>query len=269
MNTFLEKLKELDKLNLPKKNYAITGSGPLAIRNIRNANDIDILVKKDTWENLKTKYTSYDENHIKIGNIEIWKDFINLTPIINEVIDSAEIIEKYPFVTLEHTISWKKFLNREKDLKDIKLIENFLKKKKKRFKTCVSSYLILKNENKVLLSLRGNTGYKDGYWGLVSGHVEKNESAKQAIIRESYEEAAITLDPKNLKFVTIMHRKSERENIDIFFETNKWKGKIINKEPHKIEKLKFFPINSMPSNLIDYIEKVFTEKKYYFELGWT
>ena len=51
---------------------------------------------------------------------------------------------------------------------------------KERFKTCVSSYLILRDKEKVLLSLRGNTGYKDGYWGLVSGHVEKGESAKTA-----------------------------------------------------------------------------------------
>jgi len=139
---------------------------------------------------------------------------------------------------------------------------------KERFKTCVASYLILKNKDKVLLSLRGNTGYKDGYWGLVSGHVEKGESAKQAIIREAHEEAGLILDPKNLKFITIMHRKSERENIDIFFEADKWQGEIINKEPYKIKKLEFFHINALPSNLIDYIHKVFIEEKYYFEIGW-
>ena len=100
-NKFLEKLKELDKLNLPKKSYAITGSGPLAIRNIRNADDIDILVKRDLWKTLIKKYTPYDKKHIRIGNIEIWGDFINLTPIMDKVINNAEIIEGYPFVNLE------------------------------------------------------------------------------------------------------------------------------------------------------------------------
>jgi 8-oxo-dGTP pyrophosphatase MutT (NUDIX family) len=140
---------------------------------------------------------------------------------------------------------------------------------KKRFKTHLSVYLILKEKDKILLSLRKNTGYKDGYWGLVSGHVEKEESSKQAMIREAKEEAGIILKPENLKFITVMHRKSERENIDIFFESDKWEGKIINKEPHKIEKLEFFSVSSMPSNLIDYIEKVFFEKNKYFELGWS
>lgn len=140
---------------------------------------------------------------------------------------------------------------------------------KERFKTCLSVYLILKDRDKILLSLRKNTGYKDGYWGLVSGHVEREESSKQAMIREATEEAGIILKPENLKFITVMHRKSERENIDIFFESDKWEGKIINKEPHKIEKLEFFSINAMPSNLIDYLGKVFTEKNLYFELGWS
>ncbi|NGX30069.1 MAG: hypothetical protein K940chlam4_00911 [Candidatus Anoxychlamydiales bacterium] len=124
---FLEKLKELDKLKLPKGSFAITGSGPLAIRNIREAQDIDIMVKKNLWDELCKKYTPYDEKHMKIGYIEIWKDFINLTPKMNEIIDTAEIIEGYPFVSLKDTLLWKEFLNRKKDKKDILKIRNLVK----------------------------------------------------------------------------------------------------------------------------------------------
>lgn len=123
---FLKKLKELDKLKFNKTSYAITGSGPLAVRGIRQANDIDVLVAPSLWVKLLQKYNSYDGKHIRIGNIEIWSDFINLTPILLEIIKGAEIIEGYPFVSLEHTISWKKYLNRKKDQDDIKLIEEFL-----------------------------------------------------------------------------------------------------------------------------------------------
>ena len=49
---FLKKLKALDDLKLPQNDYAITGSGPLAIRNIRQAQDIDILVRKTLWQDL-------------------------------------------------------------------------------------------------------------------------------------------------------------------------------------------------------------------------
>jgi len=125
---FLSKLQKLDDLKLPKDSYAITGSGPLAIRDIREADDIDVLVKGNLWEKLKNSYVPYDEKHIKIENIEIWSDFINLTPILDKVINDAEIIEGYPFVSLNYTISWKKYLGREKDLQDIFLIEEYKKR---------------------------------------------------------------------------------------------------------------------------------------------
>ncbi len=126
--TFQKKLEELDHLNLPKKDYAITGSGPLAIRNIREADDVDVVVRKELWEKLIKKYTPFDERRILIGNIEIWGDFINLTHRMDEVINNSELIEGYPFVTLQDTLSWKKFLNREKDQKDITLVETYLQK---------------------------------------------------------------------------------------------------------------------------------------------
>ena len=124
---FLIKLKELDLLNLPRGFYAITGGGPLTIRNLRKANDVDVVVKNSLWEKLSKRYTPYDEYHIQIGNIEIWGDLINLTDKMDEVIDNAEIIEGYPFVTLQDTLSWKTFLNREKDKRDIVLIKESLK----------------------------------------------------------------------------------------------------------------------------------------------
>jgi 8-oxo-dGTP pyrophosphatase MutT (NUDIX family) len=41
----------------------------------------------------------------------------------------------------------------------------------------------------VLLHKRQNSGFMDGSYSLVSGHVEANESFKQAMIREAHEEA--------------------------------------------------------------------------------
>ena len=38
---------------------------------------------------------------------------------------------------------------------------------KERFKVVPAVYLIIKNDNKILLSLRENTGYMDGYYGSV------------------------------------------------------------------------------------------------------
>ena len=43
-------LGEVKKLNLPKGKYAIFGSGPLAIRNIRDTHDLDVIVKNDIYK---------------------------------------------------------------------------------------------------------------------------------------------------------------------------------------------------------------------------
>ena len=73
-----------------------------------------------------------------------------------------------------------------------------------RFKTHAAVYLILKDNNEnVLLSLRKNTGYKDGFWGLVSGHIEKGEPASLAMAREAKEEANIIINQSDLIFRTI------------------------------------------------------------------
>ena len=49
-------------------------------------------------------------------------------------------------------------------------------------KANVSAYLLLMQENQLLLSMRQNTGYEDNKWGLVSGHQEVGESATDTMI---------------------------------------------------------------------------------------
>ena len=59
----------------------------------------------------------------------------------------------------------------------------------------------------VLLHLRQNTGYMDGHWDFAgSGHVDENETARQAVARECLEELGITVDPADAEFVHLCHR---------------------------------------------------------------
>jgi 8-oxo-dGTP pyrophosphatase MutT (NUDIX family) len=152
-------------------------------------------------------------------------------------------------------------------------LEHLIKATKRieRHKIISSVYLILKKNNKYLLYLRHNTGFEDGKYGLVAGHIEYGESAKQALIREALEEANIILTEEDLKFVHVSCRYSDRENIDIFFECDKWQGEIANNEPHKCAELKFFSLHELPSNIISYIKDVIvftTTKVSYSEFGW-
>jgi len=143
--------------------------------------------------------------------------------------------------------------------------------KKLRIGASVNAYLILQKNYQVLLHLRRNTGYCDGMYGLVSGHVEDGESASSAIIRETFEEANIQLAASDLKVVHVLHRQTDRLNVDIFFECHSWLGDISNKEPDKCSALDFYPFNDLPSNTIGYLAEVFTSVKkglFYSEQGW-
>lgn len=120
-------LDELEKLNLPQGSYAIFGSGPLAVRGIRDAKDLDIVVRKDVWDELAEKYPKNEKgNGLQIGDIEAFDSWSPWFEDPNMLIETAEIIDGLPFVKLEHVVSWKKAMGREKDLNDLQLIEKFL-----------------------------------------------------------------------------------------------------------------------------------------------
>ncbi len=146
---------------------------------------------------------------------------------------------------------------------------------KKRHKNIPASYLVLFKDNKVLLLRRFNTGYEDGKYSMIAGHVDPGETFTQCIIREAEEEAGLILKEDDLVVTHIMHRNSqEKENnerIDMFFMIEKWDGKIVNKEPHKCDDLSWFDLNELPDNTIPYVKQAINNIKndvLYSEHGW-
>jgi len=127
-------------------------------------------------------------------------------------------------------------------------------KQKERFKAVVAVYLLLIKDENILLYLRQNTGFGDGLYGLVSGHVDGNESVTNAMLREAQEEAGIVINKNDLEITCVMHRKAlDREVIDYFMKAETWNNAIENLEPKKCKELKFFPIQALPDNIIPYV----------------
>ena len=142
---------------------------------------------------------------------------------------------------------------------------------KKRPGAIVNCYLILRRDHKILLQLRQNTGYGDGQWSLIAGHVEEGESATEAMIREAQEEIDLYLSSAQIQVAHIMHRRTNRLNVDVFFDCKSWEGAIQNLEPEKCEDLQFFFLKDLPSNMIDYNKlalQSIANNQFYSELGW-
>jgi 8-oxo-dGTP pyrophosphatase MutT (NUDIX family) len=122
-----------------------------------------------------------------------------------------------------------------------------------RFKLIAEVYLLFRRPDQILLSKRANTGYRDGDYGLVSGHVDGGETLAQAACREALEEAGLRLDPRALQLRTVMHRRMTEERIGFFFEPRHWVGEPANAEPHKCDGLGWFALAALPANTIGYI----------------
>ncbi len=135
----------------------------------------------------------------------------------------------------------------------------------------ISSYVIVRREDKVAFLLRSNTQWMNGYYGLPSGKVEKKENALAAASREALEEIGIKINPKDLKFVHMMHRHAETDWIDVFFEAENYEGEAVNAEPEVHGELAWFDPENLPDNVLEYIRiavRHIEAGKNYSEYDW-
>ena len=140
-----------------------------------------------------------------------------------------------------------------------------------RFKLIPEAHLLLFQQNKILLLLRKNTGYEDGKYSVVAGHLDGNETARQAMAREAMEEAGLKIDPEDLILAHITHRTHLDERVSFFFTTKKWEGVPENMEPGKCDDLSWFSLDSMPDNMVPYVRNAieqYMKGRIYSEYGW-
>ena len=142
---------------------------------------------------------------------------------------------------------------------------------KERFKLIVDVHLLLIKDGKIVLLKRANTGYEDGKYGLIAGHADGDETATEAMVREAREEAGIEINPSDLEFRLVMHRKTDREQVGFFFAARQYSGVPRNAEPDKCSELGWFDLDNLPENIIPYIKKsieLLNSGVNYHEFGW-
>ncbi|MFB5268667.1 NUDIX domain-containing protein [Paenibacillus enshidis] len=132
--------------------------------------------------------------------------------------------------------------------------------------------LLLFHKQDILLLLRNNTGFADGMFGVVGGHLDGGESATSALIRETQEEINIQVQPQDLKLVVTVHRMLDHcEYIDLFFKTDTWEGELRNNELHKHLHYAWFPAYDLPKNTMPLVYHVlgnYLSGMNYLEFGW-
>ncbi|MFA5871369.1 MAG: NUDIX domain-containing protein [Parcubacteria group bacterium] len=148
---------------------------------------------------------------------------------------------------------------------------------KDRFRIVPAAYLILFKDDKILLLRRFNTGYNDGNYSLVAGHLDGNETFRQTLAREAKEEAGLEIRKGDMKVVHLMNRYEKanpvelKERVDVFIRAQKWKGEPCNLEPHRCDDLKWFPLDKLPENTIPCVRQAINcirKNIFYSEYGW-
>jgi len=134
--TFESLLKRLRDLGLPKGCFAIFGSGPMGIRNIIDCNDLDVIVTKEVYSDMKKtgdweiKNNEFCE-YLEKDGIEIYMSWHPASWDICRLIQGAEVIDGLPFVKLSQVIEWKTTRDSEKDGRHLGLISSFLSRSRK------------------------------------------------------------------------------------------------------------------------------------------
>ncbi len=139
----------------------------------------------------------------------------------------------------------------------------------------LTAAVVLIKDGQVLLLKRQNTGIMDGKWALPWGKVDPGESMIQACIRETKEEIGLDLSKNNIDRIILW------DDSKSFFDTNStlafygivrnYEWNIENKEPEKCKQIKWFPIQDLPKNIVDYLPsviKAIRNQKSYFEKGF-
>lgn len=128
-----------------------------------------------------------------------------------------------------------------------------------RFSLNVAAYLVLIKDKEILLLRRFNTGWEDGKYTLISGHIDGDETIAQAMSREAFEEAGIKIVPNDLKVAHTMHRKSTVEYIDFFLIPSIWNGEPEVKEKDKSDEIGWFDKNNLPENILPHVKYALSE----------
>ncbi len=124
-------LGEVRALGLPAGNFVLFGSAPLLVRGIvPMTGDVDVLARGPAWEAARAlgptvRLPHHDVDVVRLldGRIEIGTVWGIGDVDVDDLIDSAEVIDGLPFAGLAHVRAYKEVAGRAKDREHLRLLD--------------------------------------------------------------------------------------------------------------------------------------------------
>ena len=135
----------------------------------------------------------------------------------------------------------------------------------------IVAHVFLLRSGSILLARRCNTGFKDGNYGPVGGHLDGGESVTQAAIRECREEIGVEIEPADMRVIGVTHYNSpDGEGIDFFLSASQWTG-----DPYpraECDDVQWYSPDALPKNTIPFVRRAIAHHLvggvWFDELGW-
>jgi len=118
----------------------------------------------------------------------------------------------------------------------------------------LDAHVLVHRNAEILFLKRRNTGYGDGCYSIVAGHIEPDEAAPDAAARELEEETGLSVTPDALRLVHVLQKFAASPRLSFFFDLALPAGQQpLNREPDRCEALLWAPLSSPPTPLIPYV----------------
>ena len=119
----------------------------------------------------------------------------------------------------------------------------------------IDVHVLLVDGRRLLLTQRRDSNPEfDGHWHLPSGKLDAGESVLDAAAREVEEEVGVLVNTTDLDHVHTIHVNGSgpEPRLGLFFAARRWIGEPTNREPDKCSAVRWFPLDQLPTKIIDY-----------------
>ena len=131
--------------------------------------------------------------------------------------------------------------------------------------------LILECDGKWFVGRRQNTGYCDGYLNMPAGHIELDETPREAAVREAKEEVGIEVSAEDISFVHIQYNRDAEDKHDrthYYFKIECCDQEPLNMEPDKCSEVMWIPVGDRLGEFIPFMKdalELIIKGEYYSE----